>query len=142
LHAPVPVPVDDVAPVAVAQQLRVVPRVVGPRARPGADADLLRLHYPWSGKLGCSGPANSRLGTMTRRRNTQTMVPSCLYPRVSTVTTPRSALDSDSRLSSTVVSPYTVSPWNVGATWRSDSTSRFAIALPDTSGTDMPSRIE
>ena len=61
---------------------------------------------------------------------------------VSTWTTPRSSLDFDSHLSRTVVSPYSVSPWNVGATWRSDSISRLAIALPEMSGTDMPSRIE
>jgi hypothetical protein len=30
------------------------------------------------GKLGCSGPANSFFGTITRRRKMQTMVPSCL----------------------------------------------------------------
>ena len=39
---PVPVPVDDVAPVAVREQLRVVPRVVRPLARPRADAHLIR----------------------------------------------------------------------------------------------------
>ena len=48
---------------------------------------------------------------------------------VSTWTTPRSSFEVDSHLSSTVVSPYSVSPWNVGATWRNDSISRLAIAL-------------
>ena len=35
-----------------------------------------------------------------------------------------------------------VSPWNVGRACFSDSISRFAIALPDTSGTLMPSASE
>ena len=61
-----------------------------------------------SGRPGCSPPRLSpyeRLGTMTFRRNVHTTVPSCLYPRVSTCTTPRSSLDRDGVLSSTSVSP-------------------------------------
>jgi hypothetical protein len=35
-----------------------------------------------------------------------------------------------------------VSPWKVGATCFSEETSRFAMAFPETSGTDMPSSSE
>ena len=59
------------------------------------------------GRPGCSPPrarTYSSVGTMTFRRKTQTSVPSWLWPRVSTVTTPRSDFVLDGFLSSTVVS--------------------------------------
>ena len=69
-------------------------------------------------------------------------MPSWLKPFVSTVTMPRSFFDLLSCTSSTRVSAWMVSPWNVGnLCWRV-STSRLAIAAPLTSGTLMPSTSE
>jgi hypothetical protein len=42
LDPPVPVPVDDVAPIAGLEELRVESRVVGPRPRVRSDADVFR----------------------------------------------------------------------------------------------------
>ena len=56
--------------------------------------------------------------------------------------TPRSGFDDDSFTSSTRVSAWIVSPWNVGNLCCSVSTSRLAIAAPLTSGTLIPSTSE
>ena len=58
------------------------------------------------------------------------------------MTIPRSGFDDDSLTSSTRVSAWMVSPWNVGNLCCSVSTSRLAIAAPLTSGTLMPSTNE
>ena len=55
---------------------------------------------------------------------------------------PRSGFELDGRTSSTSLSTTSVSPWNTGAGCESSSVARFAIALPETSLTDMPSMIE
>ena len=81
-------------------------------------------------------------GTSTARLNSATSVPSCLKTRVCTFTTPRSGFDCDGRTSSTSDSANSVSPWKTGAGCDSSSVARFAIALPDTSATDMPSASE
>ena len=59
-----------------------------------------------------------------------------------TLTTPRSGLDCDSFFSSTSVSTNSVSPWKTGSGCESSSVARFAIALPETSLTLMPSASE
>ena len=59
-----------------------------------------------------------------------------------TLTVPRSGLERDSFFSSTSDSTYSVSPWNTGAGCESSSVARLAIALPDTSDTDIPSASE
>src|SRR5207245_10588665 len=81
-------------------------------------------------------------GTSTRRLNSATSVPSCLYTRVCTFTVPRSGFERDSFFSSTSDSTNSVSPWKTGAGWLSSSVARFAIALPLTSETDMPKMSE
>ena len=81
-------------------------------------------------------------GTSTRRLNSATSTPSWLSTRVWTLTVPRSGLDCDSFFSSTSDSQKSVSPWNTGAGCLSSSVARFAIALPLTSLTDMPSASE
>ena len=82
-----------------------------------------------------SGPRGGRLGTSTRRRNSHTVSSRWFQPTVSTVTMPRSGLHCDSRLSSTVVSRIDrVAVEGRAFLCCSDSTSRFAIALPETSG--------
>jgi hypothetical protein len=55
---------------------------------------------------------------------------------------PRSGFDCDGRTSSTSDSQKSVSPWNTGAGWLSSSVARLAIALPETSPTDIPSASE
>src|ERR1039458_2215119 len=81
-------------------------------------------------------------GTSTSRLNSATSTPSWLKTRVCTLTVPRSSLDCDSFFSSTSDSTNSVSPWNTGAGCLSSSVARFAIALPLTSETDMPSASE
>jgi hypothetical protein len=58
------------------------------------------------------------------------------------LTTPRSGFERDGVTSSTSDSTKSVSPWNTGAGCLSSSVARLAIALPDTSETDIPSAIE
>ena len=62
--------------------------------------------------------------------------------RVWTLTMPRSGFDFDSLTSSTSVSQKRVSPWKTGFGWLSSSVARLAIALPETSETDIPSASE
>src|SRR3954462_6461210 len=81
-------------------------------------------------------------GTRTRRLNSATSVPSCLYTRVCTFTVPRSGFERDSFFSSTSDSTNSVSPWKTGAGWLSSSVARFAIAFPLTSLTLIPSASE
>ena len=50
--------------------------------------------------------------------------------------------DFDGFTSSTSVSQKRVSPWKTGFGWLSSSVARLAIALPETSLTDMPSASE
>ena len=78
---------------------------------------------------------DSSCGTSTRRLNSATSVPSCLYTRVWTFTVPRSGFERDSFFSSTSDSTNSVSPWKTGAGWLSSSVARLAIALPLTSET-------
>ena len=80
----------------------------------------------------------SRRGTSTRRLNSATRTPSWLSTRVWTLTTPRSSFDFEGLTSSTSVSQKSVSPWKTGLGWLSSSVARLAIALPETSETDMP----
>ena len=87
-------------------------------------------------------PAGFFRGTSTNRLNSATSTPSWLKTRVCTLTVPRSGLDFDSFFSSTSDSTNSVSPWNTGAGCFSSSVARFAIALPLTSETDMPSASE
>ena len=81
-------------------------------------------------------------GTRTRRLNSATRTPSWLRTRVWTLTTPRSGFDFEGLTSSTSVSQKSVSPWKTGLGWLSSSVARLAIALPETSETDMPSASE
>ena len=74
--------------------------------------------------------------------NSATSTPSWLSTRVCTFTVPLSGLDFDSFFSSTSDSQKSVSPWNTGAGCLSSSVARFAIALPLTSLTDIPSASE
>ena len=55
---------------------------------------------------------------------------------------PRSGFDCEGRTSSTSDSQYRVSPWKTGFGWLSSSVARLAIALPETSLTDIPSASE
>ncbi len=57
-----------------------------------------------------------------------------------TFTTPRSGFERDGVTSSTSLSTKSVSPWKTGAGCESSSVARLAIALPETSATDMPER--
>src|SRR5919106_622157 len=77
-------------------------------------------------------------GTSTARLNSATSVPSWLYARVCTRTTPRSGFDSEGRTSRTSDSTKRVSPWKTGLGCMSSSVARLAIALPETSLTVMP----
>src|ERR1700733_600458 len=87
-------------------------------------------------------PPFSLRGTRTRRLNSATSTPSWLSTRVCTRTVPRSGLDCEGRTSSTSDSQNSVSPWKTGAGGLSSSVARFAIALPLTSETLMPSASE
>src|SRR3954451_10472720 len=81
-------------------------------------------------------------GTRTRRLNSATRTPSWLRTRVWTLTMPRSGFDFEGLTSRTSVSQKRVSPWKTGFGWLSSSVARLAIALPETSETDMPSASE
>src|SRR5947209_7187587 len=103
---------------------------------PRANGYSTLLSAPWS------GPPGSLRGTSTTRLNSATSAPSWLYARVWTLTVPRSGFDLEGLTSSTSDSTNSVSPWNTGAGWLSSSVDRFAIALPLTSETLIPSASE
>src|SRR5258707_4667644 len=116
------------------------------QAYPGGAANDPRIvRYSTFDSACWAGPAPSPgyfLGTSTTRLNSATRTPSWLSTRVWTLTVPRSGLEREGLTSSTSDSTNSVSPWNTGAGWLSSSVARFAIALPLTSETLIPSASE
>ena len=75
---------------------------------------------------------------MKVRRNSITTTPSCLKPVVLTFTIPTFGRDFDSRISSTSLREYTVSPSKSGLGRRTSSHPRLAITLNERSMVDCP----
>src|SRR5204862_248684 len=114
----------------------------GVGSAPGSGAMRIVPYRTYSTSPSAGVAPASRLGTSTSRLNSATSTPSWLRTRVWTRTVPRSGLDLDSPTSSTSDSQNSVSPWKTGAGCLSSSVARLAIALPETSETDMPSASE